>query len=111
MLHAFGGGARVGSRRSPDCVESKSFRLPHVRATRISRTNDPRETTGIYTIRRSRKAHKELNAANSRKGVARRRQSPYGAPLPAASIEAWRARRRADREPDLAELAPRLEPV
>ena len=61
--HAFGGGARVGSRRSPDCVESNSFRLPHVRATRISRTNDPRERTRTYTIRRPRTTHKKLNAA------------------------------------------------
>ena len=44
VLHAFGGGARVGSRRSPDCVESKSFRLPQVRADTGSRGPDnPRE--------------------------------------------------------------------
>jgi hypothetical protein len=32
MPDAFAGEARVGRRRSPDCVESKSFRLPQVRA-------------------------------------------------------------------------------
>src|SRR5579863_8866678 len=34
MPDAFEGGARVDSRRSPDCVESNSFRLPQVRAAR-----------------------------------------------------------------------------
>src|SRR5271155_1504336 len=39
MLDAFGGGARVDSRRIPDCVESNSFRLPQVRAAPISRAS------------------------------------------------------------------------
>jgi hypothetical protein len=76
MLHAFGGGARVGSRRSPDCVESNSFRLPHVRAARISRAFKFSRDERRYTSRQPKSAQKWLCAADSRKGVARRRQSP-----------------------------------
>jgi len=76
VLHAFGGGARVGSRRSRDVVESNSFRLPQVRANKIPRACESSRDQRTYTSRQPKSAQKLVRAANSRKGVARRRHSP-----------------------------------
>src|SRR5580658_2363644 len=78
MLDAFGSGARVDSRRSPDVVESKSFRLPQVRADT--------GLAGLTILARRAHIHESRAEVSPESGCAQR--------IPAKVLQAGDTRRR-----------------